>query len=230
MSVTINLSFIREILLVCLLLLTVCILNIFFFFHPLIFASIYSNTTVSDQLWSPGEQLRQAQIIRTQLISSQSFDEKNLLEQRVVLTNEEVKHMNDVQIVLRTTKYVLFCYVFLVVLICLWLFQKTNYTTLNIQKLLSHLILIYTAIATLFLVLVVTIWSQLFTLFHEVFFPKGNWSFPSDATLIRLFPDTFWEKSFILVTVLPLCELILLWLIVKAVQAWFSRHDAILSK
>jgi integral membrane protein (TIGR01906 family) len=34
-----------------------------------------------------------------------------------------------------------------------------------------------------------------FTLFHEVFFPGGNWAFPADSNLIRLYPEPFWELS-----------------------------------
>jgi len=34
-----------------------------------------------------------------------------------------------------------------------------------------------------------------FTLFHEIFFPGGNWSFDANSFLIRLYPETFWELS-----------------------------------
>ncbi len=34
-----------------------------------------------------------------------------------------------------------------------------------------------------------------FTLFHEVLFPGGNWAFPADSNLIRLYPEPFWELS-----------------------------------
>jgi hypothetical protein len=34
-----------------------------------------------------------------------------------------------------------------------------------------------------------------FTLFHEIFFPGGNWAFPATSTLIRLYPTDFWELS-----------------------------------
>lgn len=34
-----------------------------------------------------------------------------------------------------------------------------------------------------------------FTLFHEIFFPGGNWAFPADSNLIGLYPEPFWELS-----------------------------------
>ena len=35
--------------------------------------------------------------------------------------------------------------------------------------------------------------DTVFTLFHEIFFPGGNWAFPADSNLIRLYPEAFWE-------------------------------------
>ncbi len=35
--------------------------------------------------------------------------------------------------------------------------------------------------------------DALFTLFHEIFFPGGNWAFPPTSTLIELYPDQFWQ-------------------------------------
>jgi len=35
-------------------------------------------------------------------------------------------------------------------------------------------------------------WDSAFTLFHELFFPPGTWTFPADSTLIQLYPPQFW--------------------------------------
>ena len=32
-----------------------------------------------------------------------------------------------------------------------------------------------------------------FNVFHEVLFPQGNWAFPIDSMLIRVFPEIFWK-------------------------------------
>jgi hypothetical protein len=37
--------------------------------------------------------------------------------------------------------------------------------------------------------------DTLFVLFHEVFFPGGNWEFPADSNMIRLYPYPFWELT-----------------------------------
>jgi hypothetical protein len=39
----------------------------------------------------------------------------------------------------------------------------------------------------------VAAFGQLFLLFHELFFPQGNFLFPSDSNLIRLYPEWYWQ-------------------------------------
>jgi len=34
-----------------------------------------------------------------------------------------------------------------------------------------------------------------FVLFHEIFFPQGNWSFPSDTLIISTFPGHYWQTA-----------------------------------
>lgn len=34
-----------------------------------------------------------------------------------------------------------------------------------------------------------------FELFHRIFFPGGNWEFPADSNLIRLYPYAFWQLT-----------------------------------
>ncbi len=38
--------------------------------------------------------------------------------------------------------------------------------------------------------------DQAFTLFHEIFFPGGDWSFdPATEHLVQLYPTPFWELT-----------------------------------
>jgi len=37
--------------------------------------------------------------------------------------------------------------------------------------------------------------DQAFLLFHEIFFPQGNFLFAADSNLLRLFPEGFWFES-----------------------------------
>jgi integral membrane protein (TIGR01906 family) len=60
-----------------------------------------------------------------------------------------------------------------------------------------------TAIAVVTLVgggLGVLVFDQAFTLFHEIFFPGGNWAFdPRTDKLVQIFPDQFWSDTTIAV-------------------------------
>jgi len=40
-----------------------------------------------------------------------------------------------------------------------------------------------------------TAFEAAFTLFHEIFFPGGNWAFSADSLLITLYPEPFWELT-----------------------------------
>jgi integral membrane protein (TIGR01906 family) len=46
---------------------------------------------------------------------------------------------------------------------------------------------------------VLTVFDYIFILFHEIFFKAGTWSFLYSDTLIRLFPERFWQDTFLMV-------------------------------
>ena len=55
--------------------------------------------------------------------------------------------------------------------------------------------------------------SVLFVFFHQVFFDPDTWTFLFSDTLIRLFPQRFWEVAFGAVAVATLLQAGLLYLI-----------------
>lgn len=53
----------------------------------------------------------------------------------------------------------------------------------------------------------------IFVGFHQVFFESGTWTFLYSDTLIRLFPERFWQDTFIAVGLLSMAQAaILIWL------------------
>ena len=49
----------------------------------------------------------------------------------------------------------------------------------------------------------VLVFDQAFTIFHEIFFPGGNWAFdPRTDKLVQIFPDQFWSDTTIAVGIL----------------------------
>jgi integral membrane protein (TIGR01906 family) len=73
-------------------------------------------------------------------------------------------------------------------------------------RLWRHLSGAGTAVAVITLVgggVGVLAFDQAFTLFHEIFFPGGNWAFdPRTDKLVQIFPDQFWSDTTIAVGVL----------------------------
>ena len=53
-------------------------------------------------------------------------------------------------------------------------------------------------------------WDTAFTVFHELFFPPGTWSFPADSILIQLYPPDFWFEAAMVAGVLILLTCALL--------------------
>lgn len=53
-------------------------------------------------------------------------------------------------------------------------------------------------------------WEWLFTTFHQVFFPQGNWEFSVRSSLIRLYPPQFWIDAAIAVAALVAVQVTLL--------------------
>lgn len=57
-----------------------------------------------------------------------------------------------------------------------------------------------------------------FELFHRVFFPGGNWEFPADSNMIRLYPYAFWQLTAGALGVLSVIGGGVVW--------WFARRRA----
>lgn len=53
-------------------------------------------------------------------------------------------------------------------------------------------------------VFAIAAWDSAFTLFHELLFPPGTWSFPPDSTMILLYPPEFWFEAAMIAAVLIL--------------------------
>lgn len=62
------------------------------------------------------------------------------------------------------------------------------------------------AVAALAVPVILLGFDGFFARFHEVFFEPGSWRFPSSDTLIRLYPDRFWEDVSQLVAGLTLLQ------------------------
>ncbi len=129
-------------------------------------------------------------------------------EQFSYLSVEENRHMNDVQLLFQTTSHL--WVLILVGLLCFYFLLThffVNVSSQMILKLLMNttvLFIGFIGVSTLFF------WNSSFILFHRLLFDPGTWSFPTDSTLIQLFPETFWQHMFTVLLIMPVIEVLTL--------------------
>ena len=109
--------------------------------------------------------------------------EDNLSKENI--TKAELSHLKDVQQVMNGTNYFFYVLLFICTLIFTYYKKKEKIYLLK-----------YGGITTLILFVLVSLISLisfnfLFIIFHQIFFPQGNWMFAQTSFLITTFPITF---------------------------------------
>ncbi len=110
---------------------------------------------------------------------------------------QEVSHLEDVKEVMNGLDHVFYGLLLILTLII-------TYHRKDSRRLFK-----YGGIATIsFLALLLVIhfltFDWLFTLFHQIFFPQGNWIFPAESYLIQTFPLSFFMGISLRIFVLTL--------------------------
>jgi len=128
-----------------------------------------------------------------------------------VYNARELGHMVDVKQITRAALNVwrLGLVAAIVTSVLLWRFASSQYLWEALQggaKLTALVMLIL-------LVGLIVAFSVLFVAFHEVFFDPNTWTFLFSDTLIRLFPERFWQVAFTTLGVATLIQAGLLYLI-----------------
>lgn len=98
------------------------------------------------------------------------------------LTKAEYSHLEDVQEVMVNMDFLFYFLLFICVLIFTY-YQKNDY--LLVGGIVTITFLIFFSLISLLN------FNLVFTIFHQLFFPQGNWIFAVDSFLIRTFPITF---------------------------------------
>ena len=134
----------------------------------------------------------------------------------LAFTEAEVNHMHDVKWVLLIATVAVAA-----------LFLVTLFSSISLRERAPGTIrrsLFTGAWITLGLIAVLGVvgffgWEWLFTTFHQVFFPQGNWDFSVRSSLIRLYPPQFWIDAAIAVAVLVAAQITLL-----LVTTWPTKY------
>jgi integral membrane protein (TIGR01906 family) len=155
--------------------------------------------------FSLDERLYWADVSRQYLLNQEdiSFLADQKLDPDVPLYNQrELRHMNDVKVVVRGAFTVLFgCILFLVVY-GYWSKRADRWQAFKHAVSRGG----WTTVGLIVLILMYLVFNfnSLFTNFHKIFFEGDTWLFRYSDTLIRLFPIIFWRDAFIWIGTLAL--------------------------
>ena len=111
-------------------------------------------------------------------------------------TDRELQHMVDVKNVYQACLRVLEISAIILVLLAVWAWRGRwpgDYLRGLQRGGLLTLILL-----GLIVVFILVAFNNFFVIFHEIFFKAGTWTFLFSDTLIRLFPERFWQDTFLL--------------------------------
>jgi integral membrane protein (TIGR01906 family) len=114
-----------------------------------------------------------------------------------LFNDRELQHMLDVKNVVQGAMKVLLVEVVILagLAIWAWLGKWFNYFLKGLQR-GGLLTLVLMGLIILFILVA---FNSLFVIFHEIFFKAGTWTFLFSDTLIRLFPERFWQDTFLMV-------------------------------
>ena len=128
-----------------------------------------------------------------------------------VLYNErELGHMVDVQML--TQKFLKVWYVSAAAFLAIWVWAWRGKWLVEFRKMLSVAGLSTIVVLGTLILLMLLSFDMIFVGFHRIFFQGDSWLFLYSDTLIRLFPEKFWQDAFILVGVFSFLGGIALWL------------------
>jgi len=127
------------------------------------------------------------QLVLDYLNKPLEFEEQLVNNSQPAITELELSHLNDVEKVMNKTEY----FFLLALIVCSLLFTQHRK-----NKHVRDKMLLYGGIATVALSVILILFFTIgfefaFNIFHQIFFPQGNWIFPEVSFLITTFPLNF---------------------------------------
>jgi len=125
----------------------------------------------------------------------------------------ELKHMQDVQVLLNVVKRILLGGWILTgtMIVLLWRASGSR----GIVNVLQRAARVTLIVIGVLIVGIVVSFGVLFVGFHRIFFEGDSWLFAYSDTFIRLYPQQFWRDCFILLAIVTVVEASLVYGIVK---------------
>jgi integral membrane protein (TIGR01906 family) len=117
-----------------------------------------------------------------------------------LFNDRELEHMLDVKLTVRASMWVLLGAMLLLLGLRIWAWlggwQAVYFRGLGRGGWLTVITIVTV------LLFVILAFNVIFVAFHQVFFQAGTWTFPTSDTLIRLFPERFWQDTFLALVLL----------------------------
>jgi integral membrane protein (TIGR01906 family) len=111
--------------------------------------------------------------------------------------DRELEHMLDVKNVVKSAMVVLEVSFILLIILAIWAWRGKWQSDYLIGLERGGILVL--VLVGLIILSVLVIFDYIFIIFHEIFFKAGTWSFLYSDTLIRLFPERFWQDTFLMV-------------------------------
>lgn len=197
----------------------ICVLSILILLSPVFINLEYRlpNFPVDNYGISTKERLEFGNLTRRYLVTKDSLDDLRELEFDTgdpIYKESELKHLEDVKIVINSVIKVFWLAVTIVVVS--GVFARSQDWRKGYIQSVARGGWLTAGILGMILFLSIVSFQSLFTNFHRVFFEGDSWLFYYSDTLIRLFPIRFWQDGFIFFGVSTLAGGVLLgWLLPK---------------
>lgn len=114
--------------------------------------------------------------------------------------SDEISHLVDVKDVMQKINMI-FYFMLLIVTLSITYFQKDK---LNATKMLFYGGISSLSVILIFLFNILLFFDFSFNLFHQIFFPQGNWTFAVESFLIQTFPIEFFISITVKIVLLSL--------------------------
>ena len=112
----------------------------------------------------------------------------------------EISHLEDVAEVMKGVHFLSYASGIIILFLVLHSWKDK----IQLQKLIRYGGMATIIVIALILLLILFNFHSFFTIFHQIFFPQGNWQFAADSLLIQTFPIEFFVKISIAIFALTL--------------------------
>jgi|SRR3989344_8235528 len=135
-------------------------------------------------------------------------------------TTAEISHLQDVAVVMNNVNIAFYVLAIMVGGILVYSWKRRDL----LQSMLRYGGLATISLLCFLLLLLVIDFNWLFTLFHQLFFPQGNWQFAGDSLLIQNFPIGFFVNTGLLMFGLTLASGIIIFFISIMVKYKYQKR------